>query len=283
MKNGNLRRVLVVFQFAVSILLIVATIIMFRQINYMLNKDLGFNKEQILVINKAGTLGTKINSFKETVKGIPGVINIVSSTAVPGRNNRTSACKMEGGKDEMFELETNFIDYDYLKTYGITLVSGRAFNKSFTTDQQSCLINETAVKDFGITDLEKTRFTRPGDPTGANYLQIIGVVKNFNFKSLHNQIGPYLFCLKTDDIFGGYLSVKISARNYSKTISAVESRWKEFTADNSLEYYFVDEDFEQMYIQEKQNAKMAVIFSILAVFIASLRLFGLTGQSGTIT
>ena len=276
MQNGLLRRVLIVFQFAVSILLIVGTIIMYRQIKYMLNKDLGFSKEQILVINKAGTLGTKIKSFEETLKGLPGVINIVSSTAVPGRNNRTAAYKMEGGNNELLDLETNFIDYNYLETYGITLVSGRTFNKSFTTDQQACLINESAVKDFGITDIEKIRFTQPGDPNGTNYLQVIGVVKNFNFKSLHNQITPYLFCLRNDNSPGGYLSLKLSDRDYSKTISAIENKWKEFTGNKPLEYYFVDKDFEQMYIAEKQNARMAVIFSILAVFIASLGLLGLT-------
>jgi putative ABC transport system permease protein len=242
----------------------------------MINKDLGFNKEQILVINNAGILGTKINSFKETIKVIPGVSHIVSSTAVPGRNNRTSGYKMEGRKDEIVELETNFIDYDYLETYGITLVSGRVFNETFTTDQQACIINESAVKNFGITNLETTRFTRPGDPTGTNYLQTIGVVKNFNFKTLRNQIDPYLFCLRTDDIFGGYLSVKLSVQDYSKTISGIENKWKEFTGGKPLEYYFVDKDFEQMYIAEKQNARMAVIFSILAIFIAALGLFGLT-------
>ena len=276
MQNGLLRRVLVVFQFAVSILLIVGTIIMYRQIKYMLNKDLGFNKEQVLVINKAGALGTKVKSFEETLKGIPGIINIVGSTAVPGRNNRTAAYKMEGRNNEMLDLETNFIDYDYLETYGISLASGRTFNKSFTTDQQACLINESAVKNFGIGDLEKTRFTRPGEPNTTNYLQAIGVVKNFNFKSLHNQISPYIFILRNDDSPVGYLSVKLSAQNYSKTISAIEARWKEFTGNKPLEYYFVDKDFEQMYVAEKQNARMAVIFSILAVFIASLGLFGLT-------
>jgi len=274
--NGLLRRILVVFQFTISILLIIGTIIMFRQIRFMQKKDLGFNREQIMVINNAWILGSKVNSFKESVREIPGIVNIVSSTAVPGRNNRTSGCKMEGKKDDVLELETNFIDYDYLETYGITLVKGRDFNKSFTTDQQACLINESAIRNFGITDIEKTRFTKPGGITGSEYLQVIGVVKNFNFKSLHNQIEPYLFCLKTDEISGGYLSVKLSAGNYSKTISAIETRWKEFTGNKPLEYYFVDKDFEQMYISEKQNALMAVIFSVLAIFIASLGLFGLT-------
>jgi putative ABC transport system permease protein len=249
---------------------------MFRQIKFMQKTDLGFSKEQIMVLNNAWILGSKVNSFKESVREIPGIVNIVSSTAVPGRNNRTSGCRMEGGKDDVLELETNFIDYDYLETYGITLVKGRDFNKSFTTDQQACLINESAIRNFGITDIEKTRFTKPGGLTGSEYLQVIGVVKNFNFKSLHNQIEPYLFCLKTDEISGGYLSVKLSAGNYSKTISAIETRWKEFTGNKPLEYYFVDKDFEQMYVAEKQNALMAVIFSGLAIFIASLGLFGLT-------
>jgi putative ABC transport system permease protein len=276
-QNGRLRRVLVVFQFAVSILLIVSTLVMYRQIFYMLNKDVGFNKEQLIVINRAGALGTKIKTFKEAVRQIPGVINIASSTAVPGRNNDNSGYMMEGRKDETFLMQTNWIDYDYLETYGMKLISGRSFQESFTTDQQACLINETAVKNFKITDLGKTRFLQPRDTSGKmNYLQVIGVVKNFNFQSLRNPIGPYIFCFKTDAITYGYLSVKLSTQNYSKTITQIENKWKEFTANDPLQYYFVDQDFEQMYKQEKQNAQMAVIFSILAIFIASLGLFGLT-------
>ena len=164
MQNGRLRRVLVVFQFAVSILLIVGTIIMYRQIKYMLNKDVGFNKEQIIVISKAEALGTKVKSFKEAVSNIPGVINIASSTAVPGRNNNSIRYKLEGGDDKNILLETNFIDYDYLDTYGITLISGRSFNESITGDRQACLINESAVKDFGITNLETTRFISGRSP-----------------------------------------------------------------------------------------------------------------------
>ena len=161
MQNGRLRRVLVVFQFAVSILLIVGTMIMYRQIKYMLNKDVGFNKEQLIVINRAEALGTKMKSFKETVKNIPGVINISSSTAVPGRTNNNNGYTMEGRKDETFLMATNWVDYNYLETYGMTLVSGRSFNESFTTDKDACLINESARKDFDITDIEKTRFMEP--------------------------------------------------------------------------------------------------------------------------
>jgi putative ABC transport system permease protein len=276
MKNGRLRRVLVVFQFAVSILLIVGTMVMYRQIKYMLNKDVGFNKEQIIVINRAQALNPKMKAFKDAVKDIPGVINIASSTAVPGRNNNTNGYMIEGKKDETFLMGTNWIDYDYLETYGMTLVSGRSFDRSFTTDKETCLINESAVNSFNITDLDKTRFMVPSDSGVNTYLPVIGVVKNFNFESLRNPINPYIFKFQNDNNLWGYLSVKLTAQNYSRVISDIENVWEEFTANAPLQYYFVDEDFEKMYIQEKQNAQMAVVFSILAILIASLGLFGLT-------
>jgi putative ABC transport system permease protein len=275
-KNGRLRRVLVVFQFAVSILLIVGTLIMYRQIKFMLNKDVGFDKEQLIVINRAGTLGTKMKSFKEAVKGIPGVINIASSTAVPGRTNNTNGYRIEGRNDESFLMVTNWVDYNYLETYGMTLVSGRFFDESFSSDQDACLVNEATVRNFEITDLQKTRFMEPRDSGKMNYMPILGVVKNFNFESLRNPITPYIFKFQNDGMLWGYLTVRLTAASYQKTISDVEAKWKEFTSNDPLQYYFLDEDFEKMYIQEKQNAQMAVIFSVLAIFIAALGLFGLT-------
>jgi putative ABC transport system permease protein len=276
MKNGRLRRVLVIFQFAVSILLIVGTIIMYRQISYMLNKDVGFNKEQLIVINRAHALGTKMKSFKEAVKNIPGVINITSSTAVPGRVNNTNGYRIEGRKEESFLMTTTWADYNFLDTYGMKLVSGRYFNESYSADKEACIVNESTIKNFGITDIQKTRFMEPGDSGKMNYLPILGVVKNFNFESLRNPINPCIFKFQNDGMMWGYITVRLSARNYAKTIGAIESKWKEYVQNNPLQYYFLDQDFEKMYIQEKQNAQMAVIFSILAIFIAALGLFGLT-------
>jgi putative ABC transport system permease protein len=276
MKNGRLRKVLVVFQFAVSILLIIGTMIMYRQIHYMINKDIGFNKEQLLVINRAGALGTKMTSFKEAVKQIPGVINVSSSTAVPGRINNNNGYKIEGRQDESFLMVTAWVDYDYLDTYGIGLQAGRFFDKSFTSDQSACLVNEAAIKNFGITDLQKTRIMVPADSGRMEPLQLLGVVRDFNFESLRNPIGPYIMRFQNDNMMWGYITVKLSELNYANTIARIEDKWKEYTANDPLQYYFLDDDFEQMYIQEKRNAQMAVIFSILAIFIASLGLFGLT-------
>jgi putative ABC transport system permease protein len=276
MHNGTIRRVLVVFQFAVSILLITGTLVMYRQIFYMLNKDVGFNKEHMLVINRANALESRVEAFKESVREIPGVVNIASSTALPGRNNNNNGYGIEGRRDESFLLTTNWIDYDFISTFGITLAEGRNFDKSFTTDRQACIINESAAKNFGITDIANTRFMQPQDSGKFNYLQVIGIARNFNFESLRNPIQPYIFLCKGNENLWGYVTVKLSGQNTPQIITEIERRWKEFTSNDPLQYYFVAEDFEQMYIQEKQNAQMAVIFSILAVFIAALGLFGLT-------
>jgi putative ABC transport system permease protein len=276
MKNGWLRRVLVVFQFTISILLIIGTLVMYRQIKYMLNKDVGFNKEQLLVINRADALGARVESFKDAVRGVPGVVNIASSTAVPARNNNDNGYSMEGRKDENFLMQTNWVDYDYLETYGMKIVAGRSFNKSYTTDNAACILNESAIKNFSITDFSKTRFMVPGDSGKIEYVPVIGVVKNFNFESLRNPIQPYILRFKTDHILWGYITVRLSGKNVSSAISGIEAKWKEFIPNSPLQYYFIDADFEHMYVQEKQNAQMAVIFSILAIFIAALGLFGLT-------
>ncbi|HUS86902.1 MAG TPA: FtsX-like permease family protein [Bacteroidales bacterium] len=276
-RHGGLRKVLVVFQFAVSILLITATLVMYRQIFYMLNKDVGFNKEQMLVINRAQSLETRVEAFKNAVSEIPGVINITSSTALPGRINNTNGYGIEGRKDESFLMVSGWIDYDFIETYGMTLAEGRNFDKTFTTDRDACIINESAAKNFGITDISKTRFLRLVSESGDfQFLQVIGIVKNFNFESLRNPIQPYVFLFKGDENLWGYVTVKLSAQNYQSTITEIENRWKEFTSNDPMQYYFIDEDFEQMYRQEKQNAQLAVIFSVLAIFIAALGLFGLT-------
>ena len=273
--NGTLRRILVVFQFAVSILLIVGTLIMSRQIKYMINKDVGFNKEQLIVIERAYVVGYRMKSFKESVKMIPGVVNISSSTAIPGRTNNTNGYMIEGRKDEAYLMATSWVDYDFIETYGMKIDTGRFFDQSFTSDDRVCVLNESAVKNFGISDIEKTRIMVIDGDSPEPY-PIIGVVKNFNYQSLRNPIQPYIMRLQGERNYWGYITVRLSPTNYSATISAIEKIWKEYSSNAPLQYYFLDADFEKMYSQEKQSAQMALIFSLLAIFVAALGLFGLT-------
>lgn len=277
-KTGNLRRVLVVFQFAVSILLIIGTMVMYRQITYMLHKDVGFNKKNLIVIDRAHAVGYKMKAFKDEVRQIPGVVNIASSTAVPGRNNNNNGYGIEGRSEESFLLTTSWVDYDFLETYEMKMADGRSFDESFSSDSTACLINESAVKNFTIPEPTKTRIVEPGDKD-HHFLPVIGVIKNFNFESLRNPINPYIMKFQSKNFFWGYITVRLKDGNHSQTIAAIEQKWKEFVPNTPLQYYFMDEDFENMYVQEKQNAKMAVIFSILAIFIASLGLFGLTSYT----
>lgn len=260
MQNVSLRRILVVFQFAISILLITGTMVMYRQISYMLNKDMGFNKEQVLVINRAQSLESRVEAFTDAVKKIPGVINIAGSTAVPGHNTYTSGYGIEGRQEESFIMTTNWIDYNFIDTYKMTLVKGRGFDRSYTTDRNACLINESAARNFGIADIENTRIIQPSPDGEIRYLPVIGIVKDFNFESLRNPIQPYIFLYKGNENVWGFVTAKISAQNYQRTIADINEHWKEFTYDAPMQYFFIDEDFEQMYRQEKQNAKLSVIF-----------------------
>jgi putative ABC transport system permease protein len=230
----------------------------------------------MLVINRAQSLESRVEAFKNSVREIPGVKNITSSTSIPGRINNNNGYGLEGRKDESFLMASAWVDYDYIDTYEMKLAEGRNFDKTFTTDREACIINESAAREFGITDISKTRFMVPSETGQFRYLQVIGIVKNFNYESLRNPINPHIFLCKADENLWGYITVKLSAQNYQSTITEIENRWKEFTSNDPMQYYFLDEDFEQMYKQERQNAQLAVIFSILAIFIAALGLFGLT-------
>ncbi|HVN59329.1 MAG TPA: ABC transporter permease [Bacteroidales bacterium] len=276
MSSGRLRKILVVFQFFISILLIVGTLVMYNQIRYMLNKDVGFNKQNLIIIERMSELGGKAKAFKEAIKQIPGVINASLSTAAPNRVNNNNGYGMEGRKDDSFLMVTNYVDYDYIATYEMKVQAGRSFNESFSTDKEACLVNESVMSKFNISDIEKTRFILPSLNGNAKYLQVIGVIRNFNFESLRNPIRPYIYLMRPDDYRFGYVTVRLPSTNYSGVIKEIEAKWKEYAANAPLQYYFLDRDMETMYTQEKQNAHMAVIFAILAIFIAALGLFGLT-------
>lgn len=277
MKNGRLRSVLVVLQFSISIILIVGTLIMFRQIQFMLKKDLGFNKEQLMVITRAESIGNKVKPFKEALSKIPGVIKSASSTAVPGHNNNNNGYMMEGRSDESFLLQTNWVDCDFFETYGIKPSTGRFFSDSMQTDKDACIVNESAAKKYNITNLSASRFKAGGDkPDEEILMPVIGVAKNFHFESLQTEIAPYMFRFKNENNNWGYISVRISPANAGSTIREIEKVWKEYTDNDPIQYFFMDQDFSRMYKQEKQSAQLSILFSILAILIASLGLFGLT-------
>ncbi|MBU8893597.1 MAG: ABC transporter permease [Bacteroidales bacterium] len=278
MKNGKLRSILVVLQFSISIILIVGTLIIFKQINFMINKDMGFNKKHLLVIRRASVLGSKIKTFKDELSNIPGVINVSASTAVPSYNNNGNGYTMEGRDQETFLLETNWVDYDYFDTYDINISLGRKFGMEYATDQEACIVNNSAVQSFGLDKPFETRFSIPDDnpEAEARFMPVIGVVNDFHFRSLHSRIEPYMFRFKNDDILWGYVSIRIAADASKGTLKEIESIWKDFTSNEPMQYFFMDEDLKRLYKEEQQNAKLSIVFTIIAIVIAALGLFGLT-------
>ena len=275
--HGKLRSALVVFQFAASIVLIIGTLIMYRQINYLINKDLGFDKEQLLVITRLGALGDRLESFKDVAQDIPGVKNISAATAIPGRNNNQNGYLLEGRLDETLLIQSSWVDYDFADTYRMDIVQGRFFDKSFPADENACVINESTVKEYKLEDPLNTTILSPGPQDDElRRLKVIGVVRDFNFESLNRPVDPYIMRLMTANQAFGYVTARIDESNMEGCISSIEETWKDFTSGEPLQYFFLDEDFESLLRQEKQSAQLSLIFAIFAILVASLGLFGLT-------
>ena len=275
--QGRLRSMLVVLQFTISIILIVGTTIMFRQLHYMQAKELGFDREQVMVISQAHLIGNGLDTFKEELKTIPGVMSVTISSAVPGRNNNNNGYRIKGRNEESFLLQTCWADYDFIETYGMEIVSGRYFDKRMSTDTGACILNESAVKSYMLEDPFATRFiVSENDQPEEVLMPVIGVVKDFHHESLRSPIAPYIFRFRNPDETWGYISLRLSENFQRTTIDAIESTWSSFASGSPMQSFFLDRDFQRMYREEQQNAKLSVVFTILGIIIAALGLYGLT-------
>ncbi|MEE4197282.1 MAG: ABC transporter permease [Bacteroidales bacterium] len=279
MKNGKLRSILVILQFSISIVLIIGSMIMYSQLTFMQQKDLGFDKQQLLVIQRAEVLGNKVQSFKEELLNQKGVEKVTASTALPAFNNNNNGHMVEGRTDETLLLETNWVDYDYLETLGLQMSSGRFFDRDYPTDVDACVINETAVNHYHFNHPLETRFLKGNNINDVEYVPVIGVVKDFHFRSLQTPITPYIFIFKDENINWGYVTARISTENIQTTLKNIETVWKNFTGNEPIQYFFLDRAFNNLYKEESRNAKLAIIFTTLAIFIASLGLLGLTSYT----
>ncbi|MFT3705408.1 MAG: ABC transporter permease [Agriterribacter sp.] len=277
--NGGLRSGLVVFQFVTSIVLIVGTFIVYKQLHYIQTKNIGYNKEQVLLIDNAYSLQNNIDAYKETMLKQTGVISGTISGFLPIPSNRsdnifsrTPVMDVKNG----FSMQEWRVDYDYIKTLGMQLVAGRNFSKDFGADSLAVIINETTAKDMGYTDpIGKPLYTLADFSSGSNAVKaytIIGVVKDFHFESLKRDITKLGLFLSPS---WGMVSFKINAANASQIIKAAEKEWKAQVPAMPFSYKFLDAEFNNLYNGEQRVGKIAITFSILAILIACLGLFGL--------
>jgi putative ABC transport system permease protein len=278
-KGGLFRNILVILQFSISIIIIAGTLMVYKQLNFMLNKDLGFKKDQIVIINRIWPLNDQIETFMQEAEKLSGIANASNSTQYPGEVNNDNGFAIKGrDKAKTYLLVTNWTDYDYIETYQVPMVQGRFFSQDFGSDSSACIINETAARDFEIEKPLETTFLQPGNEEGFRELKVIGVMKDYHLTSLREQIRPAIFILKPKDWWGGYGNLRLTGEpsSYKNTIEQVEKLWNKFAPGEPFLYFYLDDHFRQLYNEEIRTGRISMIFSILAILIASLGLFGLT-------
>ncbi|HVG15654.1 MAG TPA: ABC transporter permease [Chitinophagaceae bacterium] len=275
-KGILLRKGLVVAQFSISIALIIGTIVVYNQMSYMRDRDLGFSKDQMMIINADGDPGR--HAFKQSIAGIPAVKSTSISSSVPGSGNPGAYSEIENktGDLQIANLDLYFVDFDYINQFKIKMVAGRAFSRQFMTDTSKAMIlNESAVKLFGYSSPEQAigrRFKQWGREG-----QIVGVMKDFHFRGLQEPIKPLSMRIETDRT--DLISVNLASANMPSTIAAIEKEWKKLIPNRPFSYSFLDEMFNKQYRGEERFGKLFLNFAILAIFISCLGLLGLASYS----
>lgn len=280
-----IRKGLVVFQFTISICLVLAAIITIKQLNFLQEQHLGFNKEQKLVLPLQQVYKNSEASYiplKNELLKNPNIKAVTCGSAYPGVANLTDMLFYPEGKSskDMVDIHLSTIDADYIETLGFELLNGRPFSKASGADSLTIILNETAIQQLGYkveTAVGKKIQFDYRDQHGL--FEIVGVVKDFNYESLHNNIKPYGFL---NVFFGnkyGYLIAATSSSNYSGLLADVEKAWKKAVPNTPFVYSFLDQDFQRNYIKDQQIADIIIYFTVIAVIIACLGLFGLAAFS----
>jgi len=281
-RNSLLRNVLVVTQFTISIILVIGTVIIYNQVDYIRSKKLGFNKEQVLVVQKTDDIGVYMEAFKDELSRIPGVISASNSFTIFGKQFNNFAIHVQGETAEENHLIWSIgADYDFARTYGLEIAEGRYYSKDYLTDTVGIIINETAVKNFGFTDDPVGKKIYPPGAPDQTPLTVIGVIKDLHFESLQQSIKPMAIFLMRTGQFGRYVSVRLTSGDFEEKIDQIKKTWHKFAGLQSFEYFFFDDDFAKLYESEERTGTLAIVFSILAIFIACMGLLGLASFSIT--
>ncbi|HLY68357.1 MAG TPA: ABC transporter permease [Puia sp.] len=273
--NISMRKVLVVLQFCVSIVLIIATIVVFQQLQFIQNKELGLNKDQILNFAYGRSLAKQYDAFKNEIMANKGIKNIARSSRIPSdRLLDEQGLTAFGGKSVQLgtiDIKQISADDGFIPTYGIEIAAGRNFSKTRATDSNNYVINEEAVKILGWKDPQDA--IGQGLTYGGIKGQIIGVVKNFHFESLHQKILPMILVY---DPFLNFVSIKIDGNEVRPAIESIRSSWQRFFPQTPFDFSILDQKFAQLYSSEQVQESLFTIFAGLAIFIACLGLFGLS-------
>ena len=278
----SLRKGLVIFQFIISIVLIIASVVIARQMVYVRNKDLGFQKDQQIVIPlRSSTSKSSVQAFKNEMANNPGIKSMGTSMAYPGIFFPQDWLMYAQGQtmNNSKLVYTNLVDNSFLQTLGVKLVAGRLFSSEFLADTlRSFVINEQAIKEFGFASAQDAigKWLAADWNGEQNRFTIIGVVRDFHFKDLHEPVQPFAFRFYNDADAGfSYLVAHASAGNMKQSLSILENTWKKLNPNEPFEYSFIDQDFQKNYETENRQASLINYFTVIAIIISCLGLFGL--------
>ncbi|WP_184546937.1 ABC transporter permease [Mucilaginibacter sp. FT3.2] len=270
-KSSALRNGLVVFQFTTSIILIISTVVIYNQMHYILNKKVGFDKDQVLMIQGTNTLENEVKSFKNELLKLSAVKSVTISDFLPVSGTKRNGNQFHNEGKEKLEAGTGGqfwdVDEDYIKTMGMTLVAGRNFSPNLKTDSQAVIINQAMAQKLGLKNPVGKRISNYGPA-----VPIIGVVKDFNFESLRDGLDPLVMHLSNS---ASIVSVKIKTDDVKSTLAQITATWKKFSPNQPIRYTFMDEQFANMYADVQRMGRIFTSFAVLAIIIACLGLFAL--------
>lgn len=282
-KGGRLRSSLVVFQFAISIFLITATVVIYSQLKYIQRKDIGYNREQVIIVHQTGSLGVeKAKTLKHNVEQLAGVKSVALTAFLPtATSDATTSLFKESTLNprEAFHTSVWIVDEDYLPTLDIKLKKGRNFSADMKTDSDAVIINEAAARQLGFADPIGKKLYQPNDDDDgkeAKPYNIIGVVKNFHFKSLKENVTPLLL-RRGNETYS--MSIRFNTHNFASLRTQIASKWAELSPTVEFDYSYMDNDFDHMYFTEQRISKLSVAFTSLAIIVACLGLFGLAAYA----
>jgi len=269
-KNPLFRRVLVIFQFAITVILIISSIVIKRQLDYIHNKDLGFNRNHVIRLSINSDIRNNYDTFKERLLQNPNILNVTAANNTPTNVGNINPVYWEGrGPDQYETMNFVTVDYDYFETFEMEMAKGRSFSRDFSTDNQNYIINQAAVE-----------FSKLDEPIGKNFSiwtnegQIVGVVKNIHSRSLHNEMVPIVFAL-TKNWPHTNVFIRLNPNEVQNTITSIEKVWQEYAGTFPFVFEFLSDVFEQQYQFDQQVGKLFAYFTFLAIFISCLGLLGL--------
>jgi len=279
-RNSTLRKILVVLQFSISMIMLICTLVVFDQLQFIRSKDLGFNRQGVLYIRVytgGDDLHGRLSDFKNELRKDPAVQSVSLSDNVPGNPTSYRLFTVESGNGFIDKpLDTYGIDGDFIKTLGMRVVKGRNFSSSPSADTaNSVIVNESMVQHFNWVDAIGKKIKLPGDTSGK-YFEVVGVVKDFNQKSLYNPVTPLLLFNRPGQ---GNVEAKISLQNIPATISSIKKSWKNMFPGFPFQYTFLDQDFASQYAADQKRGKIFFAFSALTIAISCLGLLGLVSYT----